>query len=558
MAEGWNGFGVLHTAAARVGALDLGFVPGEGGLDAAVMAQAGALDVIYNLGADEIEIAPGAFVIYQGTHGDRGAHRADVILPGAAYTEKSGTYVNTEGRVQMANRASFPPGDAREDWAILRALSEGLGSRLPFDSLPQLRRKLYAEHPHLGAIGGDRTGRRPGRHPGARGCRGHAVPGALREPDPRLLSHEPDRPRLRRHGRMLRHRPRAPARSGGVGAMGFWDAVLAVAIIVGKSLLLLVSLLIYIAYALYADRKIWAAVQLRRGPNVVGPWGLLQSFADLLKFVLKEPVIPSGANKGLFLLAPLLTAVLAFASWAVIPLAEGWVISDINVGVLYIFAISSLGVYGIIIGGWASNSKYPFLGALRSAAQMVSYEVSIGFVIITVLMCAGSLNLTDIVRSQDSRFGLLGWYWLWLFPMFVIFFISAMAETNRPPFDLPEAESELVAGFGVEYSSTPYLLFMLGEYVAIMTMCALGTILFLGGWLSPIPFPPFTWVPGIVWFVLKASFLFFMIAMMKAIVPRYRYDQLMRLGWKVFLPISIGAVVLVALVLKLTNLAPVS
>jgi NADH-quinone oxidoreductase subunit H len=340
--------------------------------------------------------------------------------------------------------------------------------------------------------------------------------------------------------------------------MGFWDAVLAVAIIVGKSLLLLVSLLIYIAYALSADRQIWAAVQLRRGPNVVGPWGLLQSFADLLKFVLKEPVIPSGANKGLFLLAPLLTAVLAFASWAVIPLAEGWVISDINVGVLYIFAISSLGVYGIIIGGWASNSKYPFLGALRSAAQMVSYEVSIGFVIITVLMCAGSLNLTDIVRSQDSRFGLLGWYWLWLFPMFVIFFISAMAETNRPPFDLPEAESELVAGFGVEYSSTPYLLFMLGEYVAIMTMCALGTILFLGGWLSPIPFPPFTWVPGIVWFVLKASFLFFMIAMMKAIVPRYRYDQLMRLGWKVFLPISIGAVVLVALVLKLTNLAPVS
>jgi NADH-quinone oxidoreductase subunit H len=338
--------------------------------------------------------------------------------------------------------------------------------------------------------------------------------------------------------------------------MTFWDAVLTVLIIAGKSLLLLVSLLIYIAYALYADRKIWAAVQLRRGPNVVGPWGLLQSFADLLKFVLKEPVIPSGSNKGLFLLAPLVTAVLAFASWAVIPLSDGWVIADINVGVLYIFAISSLGVYGIIIGGWASNSKYPFLGALRSAAQMVSYEVSIGFVIITVLMCAGSLNLTDIVRSQDTRIGLLGWYWLWLFPMFVIFFISAMAETNRPPFDLPEAESELVAGFGVEYSSTPYLLFMLGEYVAIMTMCALGTILFLGGWLPPIPFPPFTWVPGIVWFVLKASFLFFMIAMMKAIVPRYRYDQLMRLGWKVFLPISITAVVLVAFVLKVLNLTP--
>jgi NADH-quinone oxidoreductase subunit H len=334
------------------------------------------------------------------------------------------------------------------------------------------------------------------------------------------------------------------------------DALLTVAIIVGQSLLLLVALLIYIAYALYADRKVWAAVQLRRGPNVVGPWGLLQSFADLLKFVVKEPVIPMSANKVLFLLAPLLTAVLAFAAWAVIPLNEGWAIADINVGILFIFAISSLGVYGIIIGGWASNSKYPFLGALRSAAQMVSYEVSLGFVIITVLMIAGSLNLSQIVRAQDTSLGLLGWYWLPLFPMFVIFFISAMAETNRPPFDLPEAESELVAGFGVEYSSTPYLLFMLGEYVAIMTMCALGTILFLGGWLSPIPLPPFTWVPGVVWFILKASFLFFLIAMVKAFVPRYRYDQLMRLGWKVFLPISLASVVVVAAVLKLTGLAP--
>jgi NADH-quinone oxidoreductase subunit H len=329
-----------------------------------------------------------------------------------------------------------------------------------------------------------------------------------------------------------------------------------VALMVGKSLLMIVLLLTYIAYALYADRKIWAAVQLRRGPNVVGPWGLLQSFADLLKFVLKEPVIPASANKGLFLLAPLLTAVLALASWAVIPLADGWALADINVGILYIFAISSLGVYGIIIGGWASNSKYPFLGALRSAAQMVSYEVSIGFVIVTVLMCAGSLNLSRIVMAQDTALGILGWYWLPLFPMFVIFFISAMAETNRPPFDLPEAESELVAGFAVEYSSTPYLLFMLGEYVAIMTMCALGAILFMGGWLSPIPFAPFTWVPGIVWFVLKASFLFFLIAIVKAMVPRYRYDQLMRLGWKVFLPISLFMVVLVAFVLKLLDLAP--
>jgi NADH-quinone oxidoreductase subunit H len=338
--------------------------------------------------------------------------------------------------------------------------------------------------------------------------------------------------------------------------MTFGEALLTVAIIAGQSLFVIVALLIFIAFALYADRKVWAAVQLRRGPNVVGPFGLLQSFADLLKFVLKEPVIPAPANKGIFLLAPLVTATLALASWAVIPFNPGWVIADINVGILYIFAISSLGVYGIIIGGWASNSKYPFLAALRSAAQMVSYEVSIGFVIITVLMCAGSLNLTDIVRSQDTRIGLLGWYWLWLFPMFVIFFISAMAETNRPPFDLPEAESELVAGYMTEYSSGPYLLFMLGEYVAIMTMCALGTILFLGGWLSPIPFAPFTWIPGVIWFVLKASFLFILIAMVKALVPRYRYDQLMRLGWKVFLPLSLAMVIIVAAVLMATGNAP--
>ncbi|GJD62600.1 NADH-quinone oxidoreductase subunit NuoH [Methylobacterium frigidaeris] len=340
--------------------------------------------------------------------------------------------------------------------------------------------------------------------------------------------------------------------------MTVWEVLGTVLLLALKSVVLLVALLVFIAYALLADRKIWAAVQLRRGPNVVGPWGLFQSFADLLKFVLKEPVIPAGANKSLFLLAPLIFATLALAAWAVIPLADGWAIADINVGMTYIFAISSLGVYGVIMGGWASNSKYAFLGALRSAAQMVSYEVSLGFVIITVLMCAGSLNLSQIVRAQDTSLGVLGWYWLWLFPMFVVFFISAMAETNRPPFDLPEAESELVAGYMVEYSSTPYLLFMLGEYVAIVTMCALGTILFLGGWLSPIPFAPFTWVPGLIWFALKASFLFFMIAMVKAMVPRYRYDQLMRLGWKVFLPLSLVMVFVVAFVLKLTGLAPVS
>jgi NADH-quinone oxidoreductase subunit H len=330
----------------------------------------------------------------------------------------------------------------------------------------------------------------------------------------------------------------------------WWSYIWPLIVMVAQSLLLLVLLLITIAYILLADRKIWAAVQMRRGPNVVGPWGLLQSFADLLKFVLKEPTIPAGANKGVFLLAPLVTCTLALAAWAVIPVNAGWVIADINVGILYVFAISSLGVYGIIMAGWASNSKYPFLAALRSAAQMVSYEVSIGFVIITVLLCAGSLKLSAIVAAQNGAYGMFSWYWLPLLPMFVVFFVSALAETNRPPFDLVEAESELVAGFMVEYGSTPYMLFMLGEYVAIGTMCAMGTILFLGGWLPPFQVAPFTWVPGVIWFVLKAFFMFFLFAMAKAIVPRYRYDQLMRLGWKVFLPISLAMVVIVAAVLQ--------
>lgn len=336
----------------------------------------------------------------------------------------------------------------------------------------------------------------------------------------------------------------------------FWAYVWWPLLVALHSIVLMSVLMTIIAYVIYADRKIWAAVQIRRGPNVVGPWGLLQSFADLLKFVLKEPTIPSGANKGLFLLAPMVACVLALSAWAVIPVNPGWQVADINVGILYIFAISSLSVYGIIMAGWASNSKYAFLSALRSAAQMVSYEVSIGFVIITVLLCVGSLNLTAIVEAQDSQWGLLGWFWLPLFPMFVVFFISALAETNRPPFDLVEAESELVAGFMVEYGSTLYMLFMLAEYVAIMTMCAMCTILFLGGWLSPIPFAPFTWIPGVIWFLLKVLALFFMFAMVKAFVPRYRYDQLMRLGWKVFLPLSLAMVVIVAGVLQYTGLVP--
>ena len=324
-----------------------------------------------------------------------------------------------------------------------------------------------------------------------------------------------------------------------------WDApVLAFIATTLQTLGLMVVLLIALAFLLLFDRKVWAAVQMRKGPNVVGAFGLLQSFADFFKFVLKEIIIPAGADKTVFIIAPFITFLLAFISWAVVPVGDGLVVADINVGILYLFAISSLGVYGIIMGGWASNSKYPFLGSLRSAAQMVSYEVSLGFIIISVLLLVGSMNLTDIVNSQDRGMGILNWHFIPLFPLFVMFFISALAETNRPPFDLPEAESELVAGYQVEYSSTPYLLFMIGEYLNIVLMCAMTAILFLGGWHSPI----FGFLEGLgpLWLALKIVFMFFMFAMVKAIVPRYRYDQLMRIGWKIFLPTSIIYLVAVA------------
>ncbi len=323
------------------------------------------------------------------------------------------------------------------------------------------------------------------------------------------------------------------------------------AVTLAQTFALLVPLLIGVAYLTYAERKVLAAMQLRKGPNVVGPFGRLQPFADALKLLMKETVVPSGANRMLFVLAPMLTFMLSMLAWAVIPVNEGWVVADINVGILYLFAISSLGVYGIIIAGWASNSKYAFLGALRSAAQMVSYEVSMGFVIVTVLMCVGSLNLTDIVHAQKTV-----WFFIPLFPMFVIFFISTLAETNRAPFDLPEGESELVAGFFVEYSSMTFALFFLGEYASMILMSALTSILFLGGWLPPIATEPFTWIPGPVWFALKIALVLFVFIWVRATFPRFRYDQLMRLGWKVFLPFSLVWLVLTAAVLKLTGWLP--
>ncbi|MDC6473637.1 NADH-quinone oxidoreductase subunit NuoH [Candidatus Pelagibacter ubique] len=320
-----------------------------------------------------------------------------------------------------------------------------------------------------------------------------------------------------------------------------------------KILFLLVPVLVSVAMIVWLDRRIWAFVQKRQGPNVVGPFGLLQSLADALKYIFKEVIIPSSSNKVIFILAPIVTMTLALVSWAVIPFSATQVLADINVGVLYLFAVSSLGVYGIIMGGWASNSKYPFLGAIRSAAQMVSYEVSIGVIIINVLLCVGSLNLNDIIMAQENL-----WFIIPLFPMFVIFFISALAETNRPPFDLPEAEAELVAGYQTEYSGMMYAMFWLGEYANILLMCAMGSILFLGGWLSPIDLYPFNLIPGAIWMIFKILFLFVLFALVKAIVPRYRYDQLMRLGWKIFLPLSLTWVVLTASYLFYFNLLPIN
>ena len=473
----WHGFNVLHTAAARVGALDLGFLPGPGAKTMDAM-MGGGVDLLWLLGADEFDtgrIGADTFVVYQGHHGDRGAARADVILPGSAYVEKSGTYVNTEGRVQRTGKAVFAPGDARDDWAILRAFSALIDKPLPYDTIwkrcaPGWSRSTRCS---AGSASCPASGRhrpvRPGRRPGG-GQRRAVRPGL-----PRLLPDQPDQPGQRRDGGVLRNSTCRPADGGGVSMTAFLASGPGqVLITLVETLALLVPLLICVAYLTVAERKVLGAMQLRKGPNVVGFWGLLQAFADALKMFMKEQIIPTGANRVLFVIAPMITMILALIAWAVIPLTDGWAISDINVGVLYLFAISSLSVYGVIIAGWASNSKYAFLGALRSAAQMVSYEVSIGFVMVTVLLCAGTLNLTGIVRSQATI-----WFVVPLFPMAVVYFISALAETNRAPFDVAEGESEIVAGFMVEYSGISWALFFLGEYA--------NMILHVGHGDDPVP-----------------------------------------------------------------------
>ena len=501
----------------------------------------GAIRLLYLLGADEcgLEKPKDCFVVYQGHHGDAGARIADAVLPAAAYTEKDGTYVNLEGRPQRAHAATAPLGDAREDWRILRALSARLGKPLPYDTLDALRARMVERAPVLAGI--DRVSPAPWEDFGSAGAMDDAPfaspVGDFYRTDP-ITRASPTMTACSAAFVAAAEGKGPPAMAeAGVWSTYFYPLFLTV----GYILAIVVPLMLVVAFVTYFERKVWAAIQLRKGPNVVGPFGLLQPVADGVKFLFKETIVPAGANRALFVLAPMLTFSLGLIGWAAIPFDEHLVLADLNVGLLYLFAVSSLGVYGIIIAGWASNSKYAFLGALRSAAQMVSYEVSIGFVLVTVLLCVGSLNLNDIVEAQKGL-----WFFIPLFPMFVIYVISALAETNRTPFDLPEAEGELVAGYQVEYSSMTFLLFMMGEYANIVLLSGLSVILFLGGWLPPFHVEPLTAVPGVVWFLLKTALIVFIFTWTRATLPRYRYDQLMRLGWKVFLPASLAMVVIVA------------
>ena len=552
--DGWNGYNVLHFSASRMAGLILGYAQPGG------IADIEAASPSWSCCSAPTKSRPtGSRARSRSTSATTATmarKQADLVLPGAAYAEKHGTYVNTEGRVQRGEKAAFAPGEAREDWAILRAVSELAGKKLPFDSFAQLRAADDQGIPAARPRGPDRPAmvaaqaRRQGRRP-------DPLPDRRLLPDQRHLPQQPDDAALLRRAGARRPVP------GGGGmtatsspALGLsydwaWFSPTVIGILV-----IALPLMLAVAMIIYAERKIWAAIALRRGPNVVGPWGLLQSFADGLKVFLKETIIPTSANKGLFLIAPIVTFTVALIVWAVVPFQPGVVLADVNVGLLYVLAASSLGVYGVIVAGWASNSKYPFFSALRAAAQMVSYEVSIGFVLITVVLYAGTFNLSGIVLAQKGHgLGIVNAFAfnLLLFPMWVVFFISSMAETFRTPFDLVEAESELVAGHQTEYSSMSFALFWLGEYANVILMCALNAIIFWGGWLPPVDWAPLYWIPGIIWLFAKMRFFFFCFGWVKATVPRYRYDQLMRLGWKIFLPLSLIFVVLVSGWLMLTR-----
>jgi len=456
-------------------------------------------------------------------------------LPSAAYTEQDGYYTNLEGNLQLAFKASYPPGEAKEDWEIVNEVSKKLKGKSLYTNKQELIDNL------LNYL--NQKTKKNGETVKNDFIKEEIFVDKIDYYFTNVIA------RSSKTMAECRNLKLVSLKTGTDGLMEYINLLFSE---IYKILYVLIPVLVSVAMIVWLDRRIWAFVQKRRGPNVVGPFGLFQTLADALKYIFKEIIIPASSNKIIFILAPIVTMTLALIAWAVIPFSEDYVLADINVGILYIFAISSLGVYGIIMGGWASNSKYPFLGSIRSAAQMVSYEVSIGVIIINVLLCVGSLNLSDIVLAQEKI-----WFVIPLFPMFVIFFISSLAETNRPPFDLPEAEAELVAGYQTEYSGMMYAMFWLGEYANILLMCALGSILFLGGWLAPIDTPLFEMVPPPVWLILKILFLFVLFALIKAIVPRYRYDQLMRLGWKVFLPFSLIWVVLTSGYFLYFDLLPV-
>ena len=469
--------------------------------------------LLYLLASDNLEIKKNnEFVIYQGSNG---------------------LFANLEGRIQECRKASYPINEAMEDWKIFNLISNSLYQTNLFSDFLSIRELALKEIPNFSGLDLLPTEHKITNHKSLSEDTNEKV-------KIKLLDYYYSNA-IARASKTMSDCRNININNKKMGQIIKMEYLNILSSEIYKIAFILVPVLVSVALVVWLDRRIWAAVQKRRGPNVVGPFGLFQTLADALKYIFKEIIIPSSSNKFIFILAPIITMTLALIAWAVIPFSNEFVLADINVGILYIFAVSSLGVYGIIMGGWASNSKYPFLGAIRSAAQMVSYEVSIGIIIINVLLCVGSLNLKDIVNAQQDL-----WFVIPLFPMFVVFFISALAETNRPPFDLPEAEAELVAGYQTEYSGMMYAMFWLGEYANILLMCALGSVLFLGGWLPPVDIYPINLVPSPLWMILKILFLFFLFALVKAIVPRYRYDQLMRLGWKIFLPFSLFYVVLTA------------